>query len=121
MSVTGSFELTASLGARIALLFWISKFRALVMGLAFILITPIGVAIGIGVRKSFSQNGKAALLSVGILNSISAGILVYTAFRLIIADFIDGPVRRARWSAVLVAFISMTVGLIAMSVLGKWA
>lgn len=35
-----------------------------------------GIGIGIGVRKSFSQNGKASLLSVGILNSISAGILV---------------------------------------------
>jgi hypothetical protein len=35
-----------------------------------------GIGIGIGVRQSFSQNGKASLLSVGILNSISAGILV---------------------------------------------
>jgi len=37
---------------------------------------PSGIGIGIGVRQSFSQNGKASLLSVGILNSISAGILV---------------------------------------------
>lgn len=91
------------------------------MAFAFVLITPIGVAIGIGVRKSFSQNGKAALLSVGILNSISAGILAYTAFRLLIADFIDGPVRRARWGTVTAAFLSMLVGLVSMSVLGKWA
>lgn len=42
-----------------------------------------GIGIGIGVRQSFSQNGKASLLSVGILNSISAGILVSHLFRLV--------------------------------------
>lgn len=46
------------------------------MGLAFTLITPIGIAIGVGVHENFSANGKAPLLAVGILNSISAGILV---------------------------------------------
>lgn len=50
--------------------------RTFVLAIIFTLITPIGIAIGIAVRHSFSQNGKAALLSVGILNSISAGILV---------------------------------------------
>jgi len=40
------------------------------------LITPIGIAIGVGVHDGFAANGRTALLSVGILNSISAGILV---------------------------------------------
>jgi zinc transporter 1/2/3 len=91
------------------------------MGAAFILITPIGIAIGIAVRRSFSQNGKASLLSVGILNSISAGILLYTAFKLLANDFVDGPLRDAKPLKVVVAFGSLMVGLVAMSVLGKWA
>lgn len=66
----------AALGARITLLWWISRMRAVYLACGFVVTTPLGVAIGIGVRKSFAQNGKAALLSVGILNSISAGILV---------------------------------------------
>ncbi|WVR07335.1 hypothetical protein IAU60_004376 [Kwoniella sp. DSM 27419] len=110
-----------ALGARIALLQIISRIRQFIMALAFTLITPIGIAIGIGVRHSFSQNGKASLLSVGILNSISAGILLYTAFRLLSCDFTDGPLRDAKLSKIVVALSSMVVGLIAMSVLGKWA
>lgn len=110
-----------ALGARIALLTWISKLRALIMGGTFMFITPIGIGIGIGVRKSFSQNGKASLLSVGILNSISAGILLYTAFKLLSSDFTEGPLRDAKPFKIVVALGSMVVGLIAMSVLGKWA
>lgn len=111
----------AALGARIALLFWISKVRAFIMSTMFILITPIGIAIGIAVRQVFSQNGKASLLSVGILNAISAGILLYTAFKLLACDFVDGPLRHAGWSKVGAAVVAMTLGLIGMSVLGKWA
>ena len=110
-----------ALGARIAVLSWITKTRALVMAAAFTLITPIGIAIGIAVRKSFSQNGKAALLSVGILNAISAGILLYTAFKLLASDFTEGPLKRAKIGKVLVAMTSLIIGMIAMSVLGKWA
>ncbi|TXT12837.1 hypothetical protein VHUM_01238 [Vanrija humicola] len=111
----------AALGARITLLFWISKLRTFFLGLIFILITPIGIAIGIGVRNSFSQNGKASLLSVGILNSISGGILLYTAFKLLAVDFTDGPLKNAKVSTVCVALGSVIVGMVAMSVLGKWA
>jgi hypothetical protein len=35
-----------------------------------------GMAIGIGVRTVFSHSGTAELISVGVLNSFSAGILV---------------------------------------------
>lgn len=35
-----------------------------------------GIGIGIGVRSFFSENGIAELISVGVLNSFSAGILV---------------------------------------------
>lgn len=65
-----------ALGARIALLDFASRWTPWIMGMAFTLITPIGIAIGVGVHENFSANGKAPLLSVGILNSISAGILV---------------------------------------------
>lgn len=41
------------------------------------LITPIGVGIGIGVHSGYNPNSGAALLSIGILDSISAGILIY--------------------------------------------
>lgn len=41
------------------------------------LITPVGIAIGMGVHAGYNPNSGAALLSIGILDSISAGILIY--------------------------------------------
>lgn len=42
------------------------------------LITPIGIAIGMGVHATYNPNSGASLLSIGVLDSISAGILIYT-------------------------------------------
>ncbi|GAA5985779.1 hypothetical protein JCM11641_006204 [Rhodosporidiobolus odoratus] len=68
-----------SLGSRIGQLMWPvgSAWKKWVMAGAFTLITPIGVAIGIGVHSSYNPNSGAALLSIGVLDSISAGILIY--------------------------------------------
>lgn len=46
---------------------------------------------------------------------------LYTAFKLLAADFVDGPLRNAKKSKVIVALLALVVGIIAMSVLGKWA
>ncbi|KAJ9115943.1 hypothetical protein QFC22_005086 [Naganishia vaughanmartiniae] len=110
-----------ALGARIALLDFNWKWTPWAMGLAFTLITPIGIAIGVGVHENFSANGKAPLLAVGILNSISAGILLYTAAELLSTDFTAGSLLRAKMSRVFTALAALIAGMICMSVLGKWA
>lgn len=46
---------------------------------------------------------------------------LYTAFKLLSADFVDGPLRTAKKSKVFVALAALVVGIIAMSILGKWA
>ncbi|CAL8469946.1 g9488 [Coccomyxa elongata] len=56
-----------------------SRLKYGLMAAAFILVTPIGVAIGLGISSSFNPNSKAALASEGAFNSISAGILIHTA------------------------------------------
>lgn len=68
-----------ALGSRIGLLIFPhgKGYKKWVMGGAFALITPIGVAIGIGVHASYNPNSGAALLSIGVLDAISAGILIY--------------------------------------------
>jgi zinc transporter 1/2/3 len=48
-------------------------------------------------------------------------IQLYTAFKLLSVDFTDGPLRSARPFKVVVAVISVVCGMVAMSVLGKWA
>lgn len=74
------------LGARIAMLVWPSGISSTIkkwsMCLAYALTTSVGIAIGIGVHASVNMNGRAILLSTGILDSISAGILLYSEINL---------------------------------------
>lgn len=60
------------------------------------MITPIGIAIGIGVHESYSPNSKSALLALGILNGLSAGVLIYAALvELIANDWFKSPEMRS--------------------------
>jgi zinc transporter 1/2/3 len=47
---------------------------ALVYGVA----TPIGIAVGLGLRHSYAPNSPTASIVSGVLDSLSAGILLYT-------------------------------------------
>lgn len=42
------------------------------------LTTPIGIAVGLGVRSTYNPNTARASIVSGVLDSISAGILIYT-------------------------------------------
>lgn len=133
------------LGARIGRLQW-HRHGALyksLMCLAYNITTPLGMAIvshvilarspseevnltlpvqGMGVRRSFNLSATGTLLSIGILDSISAGILLYAGIaQLLVGDWLAGDLRTAFTKTVIVAAISMIAGLIAMSVIGKWA
>lgn len=49
-----------------------------VAGAVYALCTPIGMAIGLGVRETYNPNSVTANIVSGVLDSISAGILLYT-------------------------------------------
>ena len=53
---------------------WVPIVGALLYGLT----TPIGIAIGLGVRTSYNPGSTTASIVSGILDSLSAGVLVYT-------------------------------------------
>lgn len=42
------------------------------------IMTPIGMAIGLGVRSSYNPEGTTASIVTGVLDALSAGILLYT-------------------------------------------
>ena len=46
--------------------------------MAYAVTTPLGVGIGIAIHQSYNANSTQALLSQGILDALSAGILIYT-------------------------------------------
>lgn len=40
--------------------------------------TPIGIAVGLGLRTTYNPNSATASIVSGVLDSLSAGILIYT-------------------------------------------
>ncbi|GAA5976678.1 hypothetical protein JCM10908_005592 [Rhodotorula pacifica] len=113
-----------ALGSRIGQLVWsVGKgWRPWAMALAFGLITPVGIGIGMGVHASYNPNSGASLLSIGILDAISAGVLIYSGIvECLYHDFMHGNLARASLGRVLTALFFVLAGSLCMAVLGKWA
>jgi zinc transporter 1/2/3 len=113
------------LGSRLATLPWPKSKRLTPywLGLAYGLSTPIAIAIGLGVRKSYPPTGRTTLIVNGVFDSISAGILIYTALvELMAHEFMfSSSMRKAPFRNVLAAFILLCLGAAVMALLGKWA
>ena len=112
-----------ALGSRLSLLTWRSTGYKALLATAFVLTTPVGVAIGIGVRKSFNGNNAATLIVLGTFHAVSAGILLYTALvELLAGDFIHNKhMQRNSLTRAIAAVVALTIGAILMSVLALWA
>lgn len=94
----------------------------MIMGIAFALITPIGMAIGIGVLDKFNGNDRSTLVAIGTLDALSAGILAWVGITEMLArDWLHGPLLNSSIVRTAVAMTAFIAGLILMSVLGKWA
>jgi zinc transporter 1/2/3 len=113
-----------ALGARIATLPGSIFPSKVIMAAAFALITPIGMAIGLGVLHSFNGNEKSTLIALGTLDALSAGILAWVGVVDMWArDWVieGGEMLNAPLGRVLIGGLSLVTGLILMGVLGKWA
>ncbi|KAJ5888393.1 hypothetical protein N7495_008434 [Penicillium taxi] len=113
------------LGARLAQIPWPANKRRTPYYLAFAfgLAAPIAIAIGLGVRKSYPPTGRTTLIVNGIFDSISAGILIYTALiELFAHEFMfSETMRKAPIRDVLLALFLLCLGALLMALLGKWA
>lgn len=113
------------LGSRLATISWprSKRFTPYLLGLAYGVSTPIAIAIGLGVRKSYPPEGRTTLIVNGIFDAISAGILIYTALvELMAHEFMfSASMRKAPLRTVLSAFILLCLGAALMALLGKWA
>lgn len=65
-----------ALGTRIAIMPG-GFVRKLILGLAFAITTPIGMAIGVGTLSNFNGNDPSTIIAIGTLNAFSAGILLW--------------------------------------------
>jgi zinc transporter 1/2/3 len=102
------------LGARLADVPWpkSKKWTPYILGLAYGLSTPIAIAIGLGVRQSFAPGSQSTLITNGVFDSISAGILIYTGLvELMAHEFMFSPyMAHGPVSRTLKAFALMTLG-----------
>ncbi|KAJ5667562.1 hypothetical protein N7507_003426 [Penicillium longicatenatum] len=89
---------------------------------AYGLTTPISIAIGLGVRTTYNPDSKVSLIIQGVLNAVSAGILIYTGLvELLARDFLFDPCRTKRRSRLLFMVGCTLLGAGIMALIGKWA
>jgi len=85
--------------------------------------TPLGVAVGLGVRTTYNPGSTTASIVSGVLDAISAGILIYTGLVELLAheflfnkEMINGSNAR-----LIYAVGCMMLGCGLMALLGRWA
>lgn len=89
---------------------------------AYGLTTPIALAIGLGVRTTYNEASLTANIVSGVLDSVSAGILIYTGFvELLARDFLFNPDRTRDGRQLAFMVVSVLLGAGIMALLGKWA
>lgn len=94
---------------------------ATIMSCFFALTTPLGVGIGAGISSVFNPYSPGALITEGILDSLSAGILVYMALvDLIAADFLSKRMR-CNFRLQITCYCLLFLGAGLMSSLAIWA
>jgi zinc transporter 1/2/3 len=113
------------LGSRLATIPWprSKRWTPYFLGVGYAVSTPIAIAIGLGVRNTYPPTGRTTLIVNGVFDSISAGILIYTALvELMAHEFMfSTAMRKASLPTVLWAFFLLCLGAALMALLGKWA
>ncbi|KAG6012503.1 hypothetical protein E4U54_007504 [Claviceps lovelessii] len=106
----------------------LTMWKKLSLAALFAFITPIGMAIGIGVLNHFNGNDKSTIIAIGTLDALSAGILVWTGVvEMWAADWMTGShghkaeLADADTLTVVLGGVGLMTGMAVMSLLGKWA
>lgn len=111
-----------ALGVRISHLTTTTMLKKLLMGSAFALITPLGMAIGLGVLNTFNGKDRSTIVAIGTLDAFSAGILLWTGFvQMWSFDWLYGDLREAGAVKTGLGMFALISGMVLMSLLGKWA
>ncbi|CUM66238.1 uncharacterized protein PRCAT00003898001 [Priceomyces carsonii] len=114
------------LGTRIATAPWpkSKRFTPWLLAAGYSVCTPIAIAIGLGVRQSYAPGSRTALITNGIFDSISAGILFYTGIvELMAHEFLySGEFKgKGGFKKMLLAYVVLCFGAGLMALLGRWA
>ncbi|KAI0476928.1 hypothetical protein F4859DRAFT_480707 [Xylaria cf. heliscus] len=101
----------------------LSMLKKLAMATAFAVVTPVGMAIGIGVLHSFNGNDPSTIIAIGTLDALSAGILLWVGVvEMWATDWMfGGELENAKASTTALAGFGLVAGFVLMGLLGKWA
>lgn len=89
---------------------------------AYGLTTPISIAIGLGLRTTYNSGSVTANIVSGVLDSMSAGVLIYTGLvELLARDFLFNPLRTRNNKRLAFMMVCVFLGTGLMALLGKWA
>ncbi|KAF9269088.1 ZIP-like iron-zinc transporter [Marasmius fiardii PR-910] len=98
---------------------YVPIFAAILYGLT----TPIGIAVGLGIRDTFNSESATTKIVSGTLDSLSAGILIYTGLvELLAHEFLFNKEMMSASNGKLAYSLGcMVLGWGLMSLLGRWA
>lgn len=86
------------------------------------LTTPIAIAVGLGLRTTYNSGSYTANVVSGVLDAISAGILIYTGLvELLARDFLFNPELTHNRKRLTFMVVCVFLGAAVMALLGKWA
>ena len=84
--------------------------------------TPIAIAVGLGLRTTYNPGSFTANVVSGVLDSMSAGVLIYTGLvELLARDFLFNPLRTQDNKRLTFMLVCVLLGTGIMALLGKWA
>ena len=95
----------------------------LVLSIMYPLTTPLGMVIGIGARNTYNARSVTSIVVIGILESMSSGLLMYNTYAELMASEINhNPKFHAKSASMRTwSLIAVYLGAAAMAVIGVWA
>uniref|UniRef100_A0A6B2LBJ7 Zinc/iron permease n=1 Tax=Arcella intermedia TaxID=1963864 RepID=A0A6B2LBJ7_9EUKA len=109
------------LGYRIAEIDYKHKAYGYLSAGTYAVTTPLGIAIGIAMRVTDSgTDSTGGLLTIGVLDSAAAGILIYSSVLFIMEEF-NGRFRGMGVTRQILCFVGFYAGCGLMATLGIWA
>nr|DAD43842.1 TPA_asm: hypothetical protein HUJ06_002072 [Nelumbo nucifera] len=91
------------------------------MAFFFSVTTPFGIVLGMALSRTYEENSSSSLITIGLLNASSAGLLIYMALvDLLSADFM-GPRLQRSIKLQIKSYIAVLLGCGGMSLMAKWA
>jgi zinc transporter 1/2/3 len=114
-----------ALGSRIAGVssFSTTSLKPWIMSLMYGVTTPVGQAIGLGVHGLYDPASQVGLLTVGIVNAVSSGLLLYAGLvQLLAEDFLsDASYAELQGKRRLQACGAVVAGSMLMAFVGAFA